>query len=180
MPALSAAAVAVSVVRELIIDPRHSTSYSTSCLRAVHVRLCFTAIPNNDFHTVDVFSSKSGRKGLDTLIRGSGAVRNVAANGLRLKAAVVETPDSTVAPSSAGRLLRRRAHSNRSSEAPPSRRAMNKTYAAKAVQWRKNTPGTPVFTLDGDRCQWKRYLRHVELYLETDQLDVDLSHGARC
>ena len=32
---------------------------------------------------------------------------------------------------------------------------------------------------DGDKRQWKRYLRDVELYLETDKLDVDFSHGAR-
>ena len=32
---------------------------------------------------------------------------------------------------------------------------------------------------DGDKRQWKRYLRNVELYLETEKLDVDFSHGAR-
>ena len=32
---------------------------------------------------------------------------------------------------------------------------------------------------DGDKRQWKRYLRDVELYLETAKLDVDISHGAR-
>ena len=32
---------------------------------------------------------------------------------------------------------------------------------------------------DGDRRQWKRYLRDVELKLETEKLDVDFSHGAR-
>ena len=32
---------------------------------------------------------------------------------------------------------------------------------------------------DGDKRQWKRYLRDVELYLETENLDVDFSHGAR-
>ena len=32
---------------------------------------------------------------------------------------------------------------------------------------------------DGDRRQWKRYLRDVELHLETENLDVDCSHGAR-
>ena len=32
---------------------------------------------------------------------------------------------------------------------------------------------------DGDKRQWKRYLRDVELYLETEKLDVDFSHGAR-
>ena len=32
---------------------------------------------------------------------------------------------------------------------------------------------------DGDKRQWKRYLRDVELYLETEKLDVDCSHGAR-
>ena len=32
---------------------------------------------------------------------------------------------------------------------------------------------------DGDKRKWKRYLRDVELYLETEQLDVDLSRGAR-
>ena len=31
----------------------------------------------------------------------------------------------------------------------------------------------------GDRRQWKRYLRDVEPYLETEKLDVDFSHGAR-
>ena len=30
--------------------------------------------------------------------------------------------------------------------------------------------------LDGDKRQWKRYLRDVELY---QKLDVDFSHGAR-
>ena len=35
-------------------------------------------------------------------------------------------------------------------------------------------------TWEGDReRQWKRSLRDVELYLETDKLDVDVSHGAR-
>ena len=32
---------------------------------------------------------------------------------------------------------------------------------------------------DGDKRQWKRYLRDVELCLETEKLDVDFSHGAR-
>ena len=32
---------------------------------------------------------------------------------------------------------------------------------------------------DGDKRQWKRYLRDVELYLETEKLDVDFSRGAR-
>ena len=32
---------------------------------------------------------------------------------------------------------------------------------------------------DGDQRRWKRYLRDVELYLETEKLDVDFSHGAR-
>ena len=32
---------------------------------------------------------------------------------------------------------------------------------------------------DGDKRQWKRYLRDVELHLETEKLDVDFSHGAR-
>ena len=32
---------------------------------------------------------------------------------------------------------------------------------------------------DGDKRQWKRYFRDVELYLETEKLDVDFSHGAR-
>ena len=32
---------------------------------------------------------------------------------------------------------------------------------------------------DGDKRQWKRCLRDVELYLETDMLDVDFSHGGR-
>ena len=32
---------------------------------------------------------------------------------------------------------------------------------------------------DGDERRWKRYLRDVELYLETEKLDVDFSHGAR-
>ena len=32
---------------------------------------------------------------------------------------------------------------------------------------------------DGDKHQWKRYLRDVEHYLETEKLDVDFSHGAR-
>ena len=32
---------------------------------------------------------------------------------------------------------------------------------------------------DGDKRQWKRYLRDVELYPETEKLDVDSSHGAR-
>ena len=31
----------------------------------------------------------------------------------------------------------------------------------------------------GDKRQWKRYLRDVELYLETERLDVDFSRGAR-
>ena len=32
---------------------------------------------------------------------------------------------------------------------------------------------------DGDKRQWKRYLRDVELYLEIEKLDVGFSHGAR-
>ena len=32
---------------------------------------------------------------------------------------------------------------------------------------------------DGDKRQWKRYLRDVDLNLETEKLDVDFSHGAR-
>ena len=32
---------------------------------------------------------------------------------------------------------------------------------------------------DGDKRQWKRYLRDVELYLETEKLVVDFCHGAR-
>ena len=32
---------------------------------------------------------------------------------------------------------------------------------------------------DGDKRQWKRCLRDVELYLETGKLHVDFSHGAR-
>ena len=32
---------------------------------------------------------------------------------------------------------------------------------------------------DGNKRQWKSYLRDVELYLETEKLDVDFSHGAR-
>ena len=32
---------------------------------------------------------------------------------------------------------------------------------------------------DGDKRQWKRYLRDVELYLESEKLDVDVSHGDR-
>ena len=32
---------------------------------------------------------------------------------------------------------------------------------------------------DGDERQWKRHLRDVELYLETEKIDVDFSHGAR-
>ena len=32
---------------------------------------------------------------------------------------------------------------------------------------------------DGDKRRWKRYLRDVELYRETEKLDVDFSHGAR-
>ena len=34
-------------------------------------------------------------------------------------------------------------------------------------------------TWDGDKRQWKRYLRDVELYLDTVKLDVDFPHGAR-
>ena len=32
---------------------------------------------------------------------------------------------------------------------------------------------------DGDKRQWKRSLRDVELYFETEKLDVDFSQGAR-
>ena len=32
---------------------------------------------------------------------------------------------------------------------------------------------------DGDMRRWKRFLRDVELYLETEKLDVDFFHGAR-
>ena len=32
---------------------------------------------------------------------------------------------------------------------------------------------------DGDKRGWKAYKRDVELYLETEKLDVDNSHGAR-
>ena len=31
----------------------------------------------------------------------------------------------------------------------------------------------------GDKRQWKRHWRDVELYLETEKLDVDFSHGTR-
>ena len=34
-------------------------------------------------------------------------------------------------------------------------------------------------TWDGDKRQWKRYVRDAELYLKTSKLDVDFSHGAR-
>ena len=34
-------------------------------------------------------------------------------------------------------------------------------------------------TWDGQRRHWKRFLRDVELYLETEKLDVNLSHGVR-
>ena len=34
-------------------------------------------------------------------------------------------------------------------------------------------------TWDGDKRQWKRFVRDVEFYLETETLDVDVSHGAR-
>ena len=33
--------------------------------------------------------------------------------------------------------------------------------------------------LDGDNRQWKRFIRDVELYLETEKLVADSSHGAR-
>ena len=33
--------------------------------------------------------------------------------------------------------------------------------------------------LDGDNRQWKRFMRDVELYLETEKLVADSSHGAR-
>ena len=32
---------------------------------------------------------------------------------------------------------------------------------------------------DSDKHKWQRYLRDVELYLETEQLNVDFSRGAR-
>ena len=32
---------------------------------------------------------------------------------------------------------------------------------------------------DGDKRQWQHYLRDVELYLKTEKVDVDFSHGAR-
>ena len=32
---------------------------------------------------------------------------------------------------------------------------------------------------NGDKRQWRHYLRDVELYLETEKLDVDFSHGGR-
>ena len=32
---------------------------------------------------------------------------------------------------------------------------------------------------DGDKRQRKRYLRDVDLCLETEKVDVDFSHGAR-
>ena len=31
---------------------------------------------------------------------------------------------------------------------------------------------------DGDKRQWKRHLRDVELYLETEKLDVDFSRSS--
>ena len=34
-------------------------------------------------------------------------------------------------------------------------------------------------TWKGDKRKWKRYVRDVKLYLETEKLDVDFSHGAR-
>ena len=39
--------------------------------------------------------------------------------------------------------------------------------------------GDRVPVWDGDTRQWKRYLQDVELYLETEKLDVDIPHGAR-
>ena len=39
--------------------------------------------------------------------------------------------------------------------------------------------GDRVPAWDGDKRQWKPYLRDVELYLEPKKLDVDFSHGAR-
>ena len=44
---------------------------------------------------------------------------------------------------------------------------------------KKKQPWDRVPTWDGDKRQWKRYVRDVELYLETEKLDVDFSHGAR-
>ena len=32
---------------------------------------------------------------------------------------------------------------------------------------------------EGDKRQWNHYLRDVELYLESEKLDVDVSHGDR-
>ena len=39
--------------------------------------------------------------------------------------------------------------------------------------------GDRVPVWDGDTHQWKRYLRDIELYLETEKKDVDFPHGAR-
>ena len=44
---------------------------------------------------------------------------------------------------------------------------------------RTNTHGIASQRGTADKRQWKRYLRDVKLYLETEKLDVDFSHGAR-
>ena len=42
---------------------------------------------------------------------------------------------------------------------------------------RRDTHGTESQRVDGDKRQWKRFLRDVELHLETEKLHVDF--GAR-
>ena len=86
---------------------------------------------------------------------GCGVVRNVTTDSLRLKAAALdETTDSTT-------------EFSRALVEPPRCRQKNhqEAYAAKVVQWRTNTTG--VTTWDGDKRQWKRHLRDVELCLNS-------------
>ena len=116
--------------------------------------------------------SKVHEKELHTFPHGSGAVRNVTADWLRLKAAALETPDSIGLPSSAGRLSSRRAGSNRSPEASTSGRVTKR-----ATQRKQSNGGQHAFdrvpAWDGDPAPVE------EVYSESEKHDVDsrTEHG---
>ena len=65
---------------------------------------------------------------------------------------------------------------------PPSRRAsdswLSSQHRQQANVIEEEHSWERVLAWDGDKRQWKRYLRDVELYLEMEKLDVDFSHGA--
>ena len=60
----------------------------------------------------------------------------------------------------------------------------DRRFQKRAAAGRRASTGTTAHNgtesqWDGDMRRWKRFLRDVELYLETEKLDVDFSHGAR-